>query len=101
MHLLGFKCFTKPWIAVTAAGCFSGCVEVSCKLLSCDALLTGCGCGCAACMPVLLHTWCFPSFAHDQEPLEICEVLFERDEKRGSDTLYAAGWNSKVMISVG
>lgn len=23
-------------------------------------------------------------------------MLFERDEKRGSDTLYAAGWNAKV-----
>ncbi|WIA12480.1 hypothetical protein OEZ85_012515 [Tetradesmus obliquus] len=38
------------------------------------------------------------SFAHDQEPLEVSEVLFERDEKRGSDTLYAAGWNAKVFV---
>jgi hypothetical protein len=36
------------------------------------------------------------SFAHDQEALEVSEVLFERDEKRGSDTLYAVGWNAKV-----
>lgn len=41
-------------------------------------------------------TVCCCSFAHDQEPLEVSEVLFERDEKRGSDTLYAAGWNAKV-----
>jgi hypothetical protein len=39
------------------------------------------------------------SFAHDQEPLEVSEVLFERDDKRGSDTLYAAGWNAKVSGS--
>eukprot|EP00879_Flechtneria_rotunda_P007606 GHRR01007977.1.p1 GENE.GHRR01007977.1~~GHRR01007977.1.p1 ORF type:complete len:676 (+),score=279.33 GHRR01007977.1:4210-6237(+) len=38
------------------------------------------------------------SFAHDQDPLEISEVLFARDEKRGADTVYAAGWNAKVFV---
>lgn len=37
-------------------------------------------------------------FAHDQEPLEICEVLFAWDEKRGGDVVFAAGWNAKVSL---
>lgn len=26
----------------------------------------------------------------------MCSLLFERDDKRGQDTVYAAGWNCKV-----
>ena len=36
------------------------------------------------------------SFQHDQQQLEVTCVLFARDEKRGSDSVYAAGWNRKV-----
>jgi hypothetical protein len=39
-----------------------------------------------------------PSFQHDQPQSEICCVLFARDEKRGSDAVYAAGWNRKVFV---
>lgn len=42
-----------------------------------------------------------PSFQHDQEKLEVCCVLFARDEKRGSDSVYAAGWNKKVARALG
>jgi hypothetical protein len=28
--------------------------------------------------------------------MEICEVLFAWDDKRGGDVVYAAGWNAKV-----
>ncbi|KAF8071365.1 hypothetical protein HT031_001449 [Scenedesmus sp. PABB004] len=38
------------------------------------------------------------SFVHNQAPLEVCEVLFARDDKRGADTLFAAGWNTKVFV---
>lgn len=37
-------------------------------------------------------------FAQDKEPLEICEVLFAWDEKRGGDVVFAAGWNAKVGL---
>lgn len=36
------------------------------------------------------------SFKHDQEPLEVSEVLFAWDEKRSGDVVFAAGWNAKV-----
>lgn len=36
------------------------------------------------------------SFEHDLDKLEVTCVLFARDEKRGSDSVYAAGWNKKV-----
>lgn len=40
-------------------------------------------------------------FAHDQEALEVCEVLLAFDEKRGGDVVYAAGWNAKVCDARG
>jgi hypothetical protein len=44
--------------------------------------------------------WCAATyrFSHDQEALEVCEVLFAWDEKRGGDVVYAAGWNAKVCL---
>jgi hypothetical protein len=39
------------------------------------------------------------SFEHDQEQLEVTCVLFARDDKRGSDSVYAAGWNQKVGVA--
>lgn len=35
-------------------------------------------------------------FRHDEEKEELTAVLFVADEKRESDAVYAAGWNSKV-----
>src|SRR5512142_968588 len=44
----------------------------------------------------LTHTPLPCRFVHDQEPLEVCEVLFAWDDKRGGDVVYAAGWNAQV-----
>jgi hypothetical protein len=47
-----------------------------------------------------LAPWCPPaSFKHDLEQLEVTCVLFARDDKRGSDSVYAAGWNQKVRAA--
>lgn len=37
-------------------------------------------------------------YAHSDEALEISQVIYLTDEKRKSDCVYAAGWNSKVYI---
>lgn len=44
---------------------------------------------------------CNRRFSHDQEALEVCEVLFAWDEKRDGDVVYAAGWNAKVRHAQG